>query len=414
MSLSKVILVTSAFPFLPGEQFIESEMKYWEHQRDTSIRILPLTTGTGKKRWIPSNIYLDERVAEKNIPISSTRPAQLVRGLISKGMFDEFFIQARKRLQIFPYMIVSNSKIEAYRKAFNSILRTIDALEETVIYCYWHNEACYALQDLKSAYGYKLISRVHRYDLYSDERPHGYMPSKRRYIDNIDSLYALSNSAIEYLDREYHFPRSRLKSAGLGVIARDVMTPPSQIGSVKIVSCSNMVEVKNIKMIIDLLCELSGDKKLQLHWTHIGSGPIRVSIESYARRLLADLHNVSYEIIGEISNEAVFKFYRINQVDFFINVSRSEGQPVSIMEAMSCSIPIVAPDVGGIPEMFEDGSSGILFSHTETVSNIALRIRDMGFLKDTKYRKSAFETYSRLFDAGSVYPDFIDSILEKA
>jgi len=43
----------------------------------------------------------------------------------------------------------------------------------------------------------------------------------------------------------------------------------------------------------------------------------------------------------------VLNYYASNPVDVFINTSSSEGLPVSIMEAMSFGIPVIATNVGG-------------------------------------------------------------------
>lgn len=53
--------------------------------------------------------------------------------------------------------------------------------------------------------------------------------------------------------------------------------------------------------------------------------------------------------------------YSEHPVDVFINLSTNEGVPVSIMEAISFDIPIVATDVGGTSEIVTD-ETGILVS----------------------------------------------------
>lgn len=63
---------------------------------------------------------------------------------------------------------------------------------------------------------------------------------------------------------------------------------------------------------------------------------------------IQEIVNVAYNFVEYLNNEEVYTFYRNNRVDVFLNVSESEGVPVSIMEAMSCHIPTIAPDVGGM------------------------------------------------------------------
>lgn len=64
------------------------------------------------------------------------------------------------------------------------------------------------------------------------------------------------------------------------------------------------------------------------------------------------------EWIGWVSGKEKEKY--LEKCDVFVLPSYFEGQPVSILEAMSYSCAIVASRVGGIPQMIEDGETGIL------------------------------------------------------
>src|SRR5699024_3636417 len=50
----------------------------------------------------------------------------------------------------------------------------------------------------------------------------------------------------------------------------------------------------------------------------------------------------------------------MNQADIFVLLSKSEGLPLSIIEAMREGIPVIASDVGGVNEILQHGRQGFL------------------------------------------------------
>ena len=60
-------------------------------------------------------------------------------------------------------------------------------------------------------------------------------------------------------------------------------------------------------------------------------------------------------------------------MDVFALTSRSEGMPLSVLEAWAAGVPVVASRVGGLPEMVEDGRTGLLFD-PEDEAGLASRL----------------------------------------
>jgi glycosyltransferase involved in cell wall biosynthesis len=54
--------------------------------------------------------------------------------------------------------------------------------------------------------------------------------------------------------------------------------------------------------------------------------------------------------------------------DIFINTSRFDNMPVSVLEAMALGLPVVSTDVGGIPFMIQDRVSGVLVPNDEVLA----------------------------------------------
>jgi len=85
----------------------------------------------------------------------------------------------------------------------------------------------------------------------------------------------------------------------------------------------------------------------------IGDGPERSSL-----RRLADEEGIASRATfhGEVANAASF----MNAFDALVISSRTEGTPISLLEAMSLGVPIVATDVGGIPDVVSDSEAIIV------------------------------------------------------
>ena len=66
-----------------------------------------------------------------------------------------------------------------------------------------------------------------------------------------------------------------------------------------------------------------------------------------------------------------------------MQLSESEGTPLSVMEAASFGLPILATNVGSLPDLIDDGTNGVLT--TKNAEEISLKLREL--IKDSKKRR---------------------------
>lgn len=101
----------------------------------------------------------------------------------------------------------------------------------------------------------------------------------------------------------------------------------------------------------------------------IGDGPERLRLLALAHQLKL---NDAVHFLG--NREDVPQL--LNLSDVFALSSRMEANPVSILEAMACGVPVVAPRVGSIPDTVSDGLTGYLVEPHEA-SPLAARIEEL-------------------------------------
>jgi glycosyltransferase involved in cell wall biosynthesis len=87
----------------------------------------------------------------------------------------------------------------------------------------------------------------------------------------------------------------------------------------------------------------------------VGDGPERAAVEAES-----DAAGIADRVI--LLGERLDVFPILAASDIFVSPSWAESFPYSVLEAMAFGLPIVATDVGGVPEAIEDGATGLLVS----------------------------------------------------
>jgi glycosyltransferase involved in cell wall biosynthesis len=107
----------------------------------------------------------------------------------------------------------------------------------------------------------------------------------------------------------------------------------------------------------DLLLRAFAQVRKQLQDAHlliVGAGPLLADLRRLAAELGVD--RVTH-FLGYQSEPQRY----LHLIDVFALTSASEGIPQALLEASAAGIPAVASHVGGVPEVIEDGRTGLLF-----------------------------------------------------
>ena len=220
---------------------------------------------------------------------------------------------------------------------------------------------------------------------------------------NLDLAVTISEFGKKYLIEKYGIDApKRIEVHRLGVFDQG-LNPQERNGVFQIVSCSNLVPVKRVA----LLAEAIGSLRFSVEWTHIGDGPMRSEVEKEIAKFPTHIHGV---LLGAIPNSKVLEYYSTHHVDLFINVSESEGVPVSIMESFSFGIPVIATDVGGVKEIVDENVGKLLPANVD-VTQIREAISEFYYNPNQAVlRSQSRERWGERCDATKNYTQFCDVV----
>jgi glycosyltransferase involved in cell wall biosynthesis len=133
------------------------------------------------------------------------------------------------------------------------------------------------------------------------------------------------------------------------VDVRSFRPASGQGGTAQIVSVGRFAYPKDFTTLLEALALV----RAPCHAVLAGDGPALPAVAAAVRR---EGLSQRVELLGARADVPDL----LAGADVFVLSSRSEGFPVSVLEAMAAGLPVVATDVGGVGEAVEDGETGIL------------------------------------------------------
>lgn len=392
--MKNLYLFTVKYPFTKyAECFLEDEIIYLSKKFD-HIQITPLEREGVEVKPMPSN-------CSASTPLFLNKKKFVIRGL--------FNWQVTKKM--IPLLFKHNTIIDKVRrqdwlKAYftaNNLLNSAEVKEiakklskDDVCYFYWgkwSNVMAYFWQGRCH-----MVSRFHGEGDLWEECHKGFVPLRAEVVKSLDAAAFISKKGEKYFKERYPECKTRVFPLGSNDIDYCKRTPS---GKIRVLSCSTVSALKRVTLIYESLLAVKGR---EIEWTHIGGGPMMGKLEQMVSEHQGS--HVDVKLLGAKNHDEVMDYYTKHCFDVFINLSTNEGVPVSIMEAISCDIPVVATNVGGNSEIVTE-ETGLLVSADPTPNEVAAAI--------SKVIHNSFEPrlfWEKHYDAAKNYDAFADFISE--
>ncbi len=203
----------------------------------------------------------------------------------------------------------------------------------------------------------------------------------------VDCIVANSQAVSEYAARREGSAASLYRVIRNGVRADDFKSPGEQEalrrrfrlpgGGYLVGMVANFSPVKDHRLFVDMADILLKTRK-DVHFLMVGTGPLVLEITSLVKKRGHRDFFTRLTTVGELAD-------LYGAMDLIVLPSKMEGSPNVLAEAMASRTPVVAAKVGGVPELVEDGVTGVLLDSRSPADFAAA----VGCLLDDAARRGA-------------------------
>lgn len=288
---------------------------------------------------------------------ASTQPTTDVREHVLPGKLAPYHNDGR---WLYRSRAIFNGSFYAAIGAERTRLKELfDRDRPDVILCNFGDIAMRLLPTAREA-GIPLIAYFH--GDFSFIRNRWYRWSLYRCLRDFAAIVVVTDAERQWL-REHGAPEDKIHYIPCGA-PTDVFRPVAERDDdlVRFIMVSRLSEEKGCDVSVRAFSEVAKvSPKVRL--SIFGDGPERENLQELVRRLGLAEKVTFHGFIDELSLAKKLPLH-----DIFIQHSRiKEGSPVSIVEAMSCALPVVATTIGGITDQISSGQNGYLVSEGDIV-----------------------------------------------
>jgi glycosyltransferase involved in cell wall biosynthesis len=393
-----LLYLCATWPDPPGETFVHQELQDLAPHFDRVV-VVPTEAGSpGEARDAPPNVEVRRDVRDAFLSTwSGLGPA----GRLALGLRPApWLLSEVARWRPSPFRTTVGELAQA-RLLANTIDSMVDLDGIDAAATFWFGRPATVLALLKRKRpGMPCFSRAHGKDVYAWRSGLPRLPFQRRAALAMTAVLPDSEAGVKHL-RTVHAPvANRIHLGTLGVPSREE-GPVVEDGVLRILSVSSIIDVKRVHLLAEALMLV----KRSVHWTHVGDGAERPAIETTVEAMP---DHVTVDLLGWLDHAVVLQRYADHPVDVFVNVSASEGLPVSIMEAFAAGVPAMVTAVGGNPEIVVEGA-GHLLSSDPSPEEIATAL-DAWDASDRSRRAKAMDVQRTRFDSAVNQAAYADAI----
>lgn len=406
MTLRAVVLITNTYPFATGEEFLEAEIGHLAAEFDEVVIVASQALPGPQTRALPPNT---RAYAAGEVHSTTTKVLSVLQGLLPV---------IRQGTPLRPVPLVGDAHLEGDARRALAVLdsRHPEALRladgaEVVVYAYWlHLPARVGMLIAERLRRQgrtvsRMVSRAHRFDIYEDVNPRGRLPLRPLLLGGLDGVYPVSDDGTRYIQQRYPQFADVVETRRLGTVDTGRTVEADEGRDVCLLTVSFCSPVKRLERMPAIVAAVREQTGADVRWTHIGGGTNFESLQELTARTLPD--GVA-TFLGHLPHDQVIDAIVDSHAAVLVNLSESEGVPVTIMEACSLGMPVVATAVGGVAEIVLDGENGRTldrdFADEDAVAALVALIEDPQ-LRAQMGRRSR-EVWARDYDADVVFPAF--------
>lgn len=416
--MSRLLLLTNHYPFARGEEYLDAELPHLAAAFDEVVVIATMAApGATATRAVPEGVRVLNAgaggpLARRPVTVAE----QLLRRRVGPGVRHLAAADRPRRPDRWAYEVYFEARAQAVLEGLRR--QGVDALltPGTVIYSYWLYVTARVgvLLAERAPTRLPVLSRAHGYDVNPAASPVGYLPARRSLLQSLDRVHPVADTTTARLRREHPEQAARISTRRLGSTAEGARSVARR-EPLHLVSVATVRPLKRLDLLVGAVALLQ-HAGTPVTWTHLGTGGRR-QVEQLQALAERRLRPGSFALQGAIAHDAVLDWYRRERPSLFVSCSSSEGVPVSIMEALSMGVPVLATDVGGTSEVLAGQPMAGLLPADPTCAQVADAVAAVHAMSDPAYDavvRANHETWHEHWDASRVFAAFATELADLA